>query len=209
MLVYATFCWANRGTQRDRPVSRRLHSVHGRAHDCLGRALFGGEFADRLAQSRRPHGSAGSHHARGIWPDLRYKLSRSGSLTLAGAERMLVFPCSDLTCACLPPVPQWAVRTSLDTLGLSRFSHWACPDGFRGACLSSLCTDWLLTTLVSLSALATIAIVQIYRYRHLSSPLQQQQTKWVVFGIAASITVVVSGIAPTLIFPTVASSGSL
>src|SRR6266436_4507340 len=51
-------------------------------------------------------------------------------------------PCSDLTCACLPPVPQWAVRTSLDTLGLSRFSHWACPDGFRGACLSSLCTDW-------------------------------------------------------------------
>ncbi len=142
MLVYATFCWANRGTQRDRPVSRRLHSVHGRAHDCLGRALFGGEFADRLAQSRRPHGSAGSHHARGVWPDLRYKLSRSGSLTLAGAERMLVFPCSDLTCACLPPVPQWAVRTSLDTLGLSRFSHWACPDGFRGACLSSLCTDW-------------------------------------------------------------------
>src|SRR5712691_4870208 len=34
----------------------------------------------------------------------------------------------------------------------------------------------LLTPLVSLSALATIAIVQIYRYRHLSSPLQQQQT---------------------------------
>ena len=43
-----------------------------------------------------------------------------------------------------------------------------------------------LTFLESLSELATIAIVQIYRYRRVSSPPQRQQTKWVVFGIAAS-----------------------
>jgi len=28
---------------------------------------------------------------------------------------------------------------------------------------------------------------QIYRYKHVSSPLQQQQTKWVVFGLTASV----------------------
>jgi len=66
-----------------------------------------------------------------------------------------------------------------------------------------------LTFLESLSELATIAIVQIYRYRRVSSPLQRQQTKWVVFGIAASITVVVIGSVPLLIFPTLAEPGSL
>ncbi len=66
-----------------------------------------------------------------------------------------------------------------------------------------------LTFLVSLSELATIAIVQLYRYRRVSSPLQRQQTKWVVLGIAASITVVVGGSVPLLIFPALAEPGSL
>ena len=65
-----------------------------------------------------------------------------------------------------------------------------------------------LTFLMSLSELATVAIVQIYRYRRVSSPLQRQQTKWVVFGIAASITVVVGGSVPLLIFPAAASPGT-
>jgi hypothetical protein len=66
-----------------------------------------------------------------------------------------------------------------------------------------------LTFLVSLSELATLAILQIYRYRRVSSPLQRQQTKWVVFGIAASITVVVGGSVLLLIFPALAEPGSL
>jgi hypothetical protein len=66
-----------------------------------------------------------------------------------------------------------------------------------------------LTFLVSLGGLATIAIVQIYRYRRVSNPLQRQQTKWVVFGIAASITVIVGGSLPLLIFPALAEPGSL
>ncbi len=98
-----------------------------------------------------------------------------------------------------------------------RWTRWAflvfliglVPTAFVAPAFPPYAPIGVLTTLVSLSALASIAIVQIYRYRHLSSPLQQQQTKWVVFGIAASITVVVSGIAPTLIFPTAASPSSL
>jgi signal transduction histidine kinase len=46
--------------------------------------------------------------------------------------------------------------------------------------------------LVSLGELATVALVQLYRYWRVSSPLQRQQTKWVVFGLAVPITVYVS-----------------
>src|SRR6266705_3362415 len=42
----------------------------------------------------------------------------------------------------------------------------------------------LLFYLVSLVAVATLALAQLYRYRRVSSPMQRQQTKWVVFGLA-------------------------
>jgi hypothetical protein len=51
----------------------------------------------------------------------------------------------------------------------------------------------LLFYLVSLVAVATIALVQLYRYRRVSSPLQRQQTKWVVFGLAVPCIVLVGG----------------
>ena len=66
----------------------------------------------------------------------------------------------------------------------------------------------LLSNLLSLTVLAILAVVQIYRYRHLSSPLQRQQTKWVVFGIAVPIAFYVSGTALHLMFPALADLGS-
>ncbi len=66
-----------------------------------------------------------------------------------------------------------------------------------------------LTFLVVLGELATLAIVQLYRYRRVSSLMQRQQTKWVVFGIAVFVTVSVSGSVLYLIFPVLASPGSL
>ena len=66
-----------------------------------------------------------------------------------------------------------------------------------------------LTSLVSLSEVAILAILQLYRYRRVSSPLQRQQTKWVVFGIAVAVTVPVSGSVLLLIFPALAEPGSL
>ncbi len=47
--------------------------------------------------------------------------------------------------------------------------------------------------LLSLGVVATLALVQLYRYRRISSPLQRQQTKWVVFGLAVPCTVLVGG----------------
>ncbi len=53
--------------------------------------------------------------------------------------------------------------------------------------------------LLSLGVVATLALVQLYRYRRISSPLQRQQTKWVVFGLAVPCIVLVGGFGLTLI----------
>jgi hypothetical protein len=63
--------------------------------------------------------------------------------------------------------------------------------------------------LVFLGEGATLALVQLYRYRRVSSPLQRQQTKWVVFGMALPISVIASVSVLYLIFPVATSPGSL
>ncbi len=63
--------------------------------------------------------------------------------------------------------------------------------------------------LVSLGEMATLALVQLYRYQRVSSPRERQQTKWVVFGLAVPITVAVSVSVPYLIFPAFTEPGSL
>jgi hypothetical protein len=65
--------------------------------------------------------------------------------------------------------------------------------------------DWL----VVLGELVTLAIIQLYRYRRVSSPPQRQQTKWVVFGFAVPITVYAGGTLPALLFPVLNSPSSL
>ncbi len=63
--------------------------------------------------------------------------------------------------------------------------------------------------LMLLGELAILAIVQLYRYRRVSSPLQRQQTKWVVFGFALPVTAFVGGTLLYQIFPALAESWSL
>jgi hypothetical protein len=63
--------------------------------------------------------------------------------------------------------------------------------------------------LLAASELATVVLVQLHRYRRVSSPRERQQTKWVVFGIAVTITVLVLLTMLTLIFPVLAESTSL
>ena len=52
-------------------------------------------------------------------------------------------------------------------------------------------------------------IAQLYRYRRVSSLLQRQQTKWVVYGFAVPIMAYVLGIVPYLMFSVLAEPGSL
>jgi hypothetical protein len=51
-------------------------------------------------------------------------------------------------------------------------------------------------------------VAQIYRYARVSGPVQRQQTKWVVFGLAATSLVILSRYVPLLIFPSLSTSSS-
>jgi signal transduction histidine kinase len=62
--------------------------------------------------------------------------------------------------------------------------------------------------LLLIGEVALLAVVQLYRYRRVSSPLERQQTKWVVFGIALPISVFVGGPVLSLIFPALADPNS-
>jgi hypothetical protein len=51
-------------------------------------------------------------------------------------------------------------------------------------------------------------VAQIYRYVRVSGPVQRQQTKWVVFGLAATALVIFGRFMPLLIFPSLSTSSS-
>lgn len=62
---------------------------------------------------------------------------------------------------------------------------------------------------VSIGMNAVLVVVQWYRYRRASSPLERQQTKWVVFGFAVFVISEFLGIVLYLLFPAAAAPGSL
>jgi hypothetical protein len=61
--------------------------------------------------------------------------------------------------------------------------------------------------LVWLCALIFLFVVQIYRYRYVSSQIQRQQTKWVVFGESIAILVVLGTSLLLRVFPLLGQSG--
>ena len=66
------------------------------------------------------------------------------------------------------------------------------------------------STGVWLVALGTAVYSQVYRYRRVSSPVQRQQIKWVVFGISAALTLFFGMVLALLVLaPTPASPGAL
>ncbi len=90
-------------------------------------------------------------------------------------------------------VPHWIRWT------LAVFLAGLVPTAFIAPFMPNTPVDQL-TSLVSVGVLATLAIVQLYRYRRVSSPMQHQQTKWVVFGFAVPITYFVIGVVLSLLF---------
>lgn len=49
--------------------------------------------------------------------------------------------------------------------------------------------EWIFAAWLSLFAMAVMIYVPIYRYRSLKDPITRQQTKWVVYGVAASLII--------------------
>ncbi len=66
---------------------------------------------------------------------------------------------------------------------------------------------WVISAIFSVLGVSGIA-AQIYRYVRVSGPVQRQQTKWVMFGLAATMLVILGRYVPMLIFPSLIASSS-
>lgn len=67
----------------------------------------------------------------------------------------------------------------------------------------------LLENIVWFGGLACLVVALLYRYRVISTPVQRQQTKWIVFGLSATILLTIVWNLPPLLFPSFARSGTL
>jgi hypothetical protein len=63
--------------------------------------------------------------------------------------------------------------------------------------------------LIFLGLWAVCALAQVYRYRRVSGPIERQQTKWVVFGVTACVTLIVGFLLPLVFFPSLDRPGTL
>jgi hypothetical protein len=63
--------------------------------------------------------------------------------------------------------------------------------------------------LVWLAAIGCVTGAQVYRYRVVSSPHEQAQTRWVIFGAVSAIIFVFAVDTPTFLFPALGQHGSL
>src|SRR6266436_3104527 len=66
---------------------------------------------------------------------------------------------------------------------------------------------WMLSAIYLINGVSGV-VAQIYRYVRVSGPVQRQQTKWVVFGLAATTLVIFGRLVPLLIFPSLNTSSS-
>ncbi len=76
-------------------------------------------------------------------------------------------------------VPRWTRWFSLVVI-----VDWAQGSFFPDSPLARIPA---FTTLSFIGIIGSIVVAQVYRYRHVSSPLQCQQTKWVVFGTSVAL----------------------
>lgn len=63
--------------------------------------------------------------------------------------------------------------------------------------------------LVALIEMALVAVVQLYRYRRVSSPMERQQTKWVMVGLAVPIAAYIGLTVLALGFPAATESSAV
>jgi len=66
---------------------------------------------------------------------------------------------------------------------------------------------WMLSAIFLINGGSGV-VAQIYRYIRVSGQVQRQQTKWVVFGLAATMLVILGRYVPILIFPSLSTSSS-
>ncbi len=95
-------------------------------------------------------------------------------------------------------VPRWT-RWLLLCWALSGMVVLFFPEAFFG---------WPVYNLVWRAEVVLLLIAQVYRSRTASSPLQRQQTKWLLYGGSVAAIIIVGLIVPTLLFPSLGQAGS-
>jgi signal transduction histidine kinase len=67
----------------------------------------------------------------------------------------------------------------------------------------------MLSNLIFFGLIVSLVVMQIYRYRRVSSPTQRQQTKWVVYGLSLGWGGYLVGLILSLVFPVLTQTGPL
>jgi hypothetical protein len=97
-------------------------------------------------------------------------------------------------------VPHWMRSLAVFVVASNIFLN-AYPDAF------STFPPWVIGAIFLVSGGSGV-VAQIYRYARVSGPVQRQQTKWVVFGFAATTLVILGRLVPLLIFTSLSASSS-
>jgi len=97
-------------------------------------------------------------------------------------------------------IPRWTRPLAVFVVANTIFLN-AYPDAF------STFPPWVISAIFLVNGGSGV-IAQIYRYARVSGPVQRQQTKWVVFGLAATTLVILGRLVPQLIFPSLSTSSS-
>ncbi len=80
---------------------------------------------------------------------------------------------------------------------------------FPFAAFNPFYTYQVLNDLIFIGLIVSIVVIQIYRYRRVSSPAQRQQTKWVVYGVSLGWGGYLVLLTIKLFFPSLYQTGSL
>ena len=136
--------------------------------------------------------------------------------TVAGSTSLWHFPAQLLNVLAFPTyflvfmvfpdgrfVPRWTRWLVIAFLALSVWYNFS-PYSFNGNFWFNLFDGFLFVGLIS-----SLPATQIYRYRYVSTSIQRQQTKWVVFGFVVGVILVFVPYLLTLIIPPFNQPGSL
>jgi hypothetical protein len=97
---------------------------------------------------------------------------------------------------------------TLDGRLVTRWAPWLLLCWVVGVLLYFMFMYSFFYHLVWLAALGVLFIAQVYHSRTAASPLQRQQTKWLLFGGSVAVLIAVGLTVPPLIFPSLGQAGS-
>jgi hypothetical protein len=101
----------------------------------------------------------------------------------------------------VPSFTRWVIVVAL--------IYWGFGDFFPVSSFNPFSRFQVLDGLIYIGMIGGIVVVQIYRYRRVSSPAQRQQTRWVVYGGSLGWGGYLVLLTISLVFPSLFQTGSL